>query len=245
MRAKLESEARRFRMTGATFVLIPGAGGMASYWHRLEPELRRLGNDVIAVDLPGDDESAGFRDYADVVVEAVGDRTANLIVVAQSMGGFTAPLVCERLPVRLLVFLNAMIPAPGETAGAWWEGTGQPAARRDNDLRNGRDPDAEFDMATYFFHDFPPALAAELMDEGRAQAEVVFGESVDHLPDVPMKVLVGADDRLFPADFQRRVAKQRLGIVAEVVPGGHLVALSHPVELAERLNNYRAESIDT
>lgn len=44
----------------ATYVLIPGAGGAAWYWHRVEPKLRALGHDVVAVDLPGDDESAGL-----------------------------------------------------------------------------------------------------------------------------------------------------------------------------------------
>jgi pimeloyl-ACP methyl ester carboxylesterase len=53
---------------------------------------RERGHDVVAVDLPCDDESAGLGEYADVV-NAVGDRT-DLVVVAHSLGGFTAPLVC-------------------------------------------------------------------------------------------------------------------------------------------------------
>ena len=75
----------------ATYVLIPGAGGSAWYWHLVRPELKARGHDVVAVDLPAADDRAGISDYADTVVEAVGDRR-DLIVVAQSMGGFTAPL---------------------------------------------------------------------------------------------------------------------------------------------------------
>jgi len=40
----------------STFVLIPGAGGAAWYWHRVLPELRARGHEAFAVDLPGADE---------------------------------------------------------------------------------------------------------------------------------------------------------------------------------------------
>ncbi len=100
----------------ATYVLIPGAGGDAWYWQLLEPELRARGHDVVAVDLPAGDDSAGLAEYADAVVEAIGDRTG-IVLVAQSLGGFTAPLVCERVAVDLLVMLNAMVPSPGESPG--------------------------------------------------------------------------------------------------------------------------------
>jgi hypothetical protein len=42
-----------------TFVLIPGAGGAAWYWHRVVPLIERAGHEAIAVDLPAEDESAG------------------------------------------------------------------------------------------------------------------------------------------------------------------------------------------
>src|ERR1700683_5499774 len=101
----------------ACFVLVPGAGGMAAYWHRVVPILEAAGHEAIAVDLPGDDRSARLNDYADIVVRSIAARP-NVILVAQSLGGFTAPLVLARAPVRTLIFVNAMIPLPGETAGA-------------------------------------------------------------------------------------------------------------------------------
>src|SRR3954470_6774686 len=107
-----------------TFVLVPGAGGQAWYWHRLVTELERRGHVAVAVELPTGDDSAGLAVYADTVVAAAGDR-APLVLVAQSMGGLTAPLVCARLPVELLVLVNAMIPLPGETGGGWGTATGQ------------------------------------------------------------------------------------------------------------------------
>ena len=134
----------------ATFVLIPGAGGVAWYWHRIVPLLKDAKHQAIAVDLPGDDERAGLSAYADRVVKAIG-RRKDAILVAQSLGGFTAALVCDRVPIRMLVFLNAMIPLPGETAGKWWDNTGSTAARTAAARHGGYSE--KFDEATYFLHD--------------------------------------------------------------------------------------------
>jgi pimeloyl-ACP methyl ester carboxylesterase len=100
-----------------SFVLIPGAGGSAWYWHRVVPLLREAGNEAIAVDLPGDDQTAGLPEYASLVTGAIGGRD-DVVLVARSPGGFTAPLAAARPGVRALVFVNAMIPVPGETPGS-------------------------------------------------------------------------------------------------------------------------------
>jgi pimeloyl-ACP methyl ester carboxylesterase len=109
------------------FVLVPGAGGVAWYWHRVVPLLEEAGHEAIAVDLPGDDEQAGLSAYAERILEAIGTR--RVVLVAQSLGGFTAPLVCAQATLRMLVLVNAMIPVSGETAGEWWENTASTAAR--------------------------------------------------------------------------------------------------------------------
>ena len=98
--------------------LIPGAGGQGWVWHLVEADLRRRGYDAFAVDLPAADEGKGLPAYADAVVAAIGDRDP-VAVVAYSLGGFTAPLVWQRVRVRQVIFVNAMIPRPGETPGAW------------------------------------------------------------------------------------------------------------------------------
>lgn len=216
------------RMGTATYVLIHGAGSDSWYWHLVAPELRARGHDVVAVDLPCDDDSAGLRDYADVVVRAA-DSRAELILVAQSLAGFIAPLVCDRLPVALLVLVNAMVPRPGESAGAWWAGTGHVF------------PDP-FDPVTVFLHDVPPDVGKESAHHVRRQSDTVFAEPwpLAAWPPVPTRVLACRDDRLFPAEFQRTVCRARLGIVPDEMPGGHLPALARPHELARRLEGYRA-----
>ena len=221
----------------ATYVLIPGAGGDAWYWHLLEPKLRERGHDMVAVDLPADDDSAGLSEYADVVVGAIGGRT-DLVLVAQSLGGFTAPLVCGRVPVDLLLMLNAMVPSPGESPGDWWTNTGHAQARREQAERDGRDLAAE-DIRDFFFHDVPPEVTAEAWARGEpSQSATPFTLPwpLKEWPEVPTRFLQGRDDRFFPVEFQRRVVQERLGMTPDEMDGGHLLALSHPEELAGRLD---------
>jgi len=221
----------------SVFVLVPGAGGAAWYWHRVVPELRARGHEAVAVDLPGADESAGLPEYADAVAEAIGGRH-DVVLVAQSMGGFTAPVVCARIPVRLLVLVNAMIPLPGETPGAWWDNTGWEPARIAA-ARAGGYP-AEFDLATYFLHDVSAEVVATGEGHNFPEADIAFGQpcAIERWPEVPTQVLAGRDDRFFPLEFQRRIAGERLGAAVDSVPGGHLVALSRPAELTDQLTRY-------
>jgi pimeloyl-ACP methyl ester carboxylesterase len=225
----------------ATYVLIPGAGGDAWYWHLLEPELRGRGHDVVAADLPANDDSAGLAEYAGAVVEAIGDRTG-IVLVAQSLGGFTAPLVCEQVPVDLLVMLNAMVPSPGESAGEWWTNTGHAKARAEQAARDGRNLAADEDLMDAFFHDVSPEVVAEAWARGEPrQSGTPFKEPwpLREWPDVPTRFLQGRDDRFFPVEFQRRVVRERLGITPDEMAGGHLAALACPKELADRLEAYR------
>lgn len=218
-----------------TYALLPGAGGEATYFYsRLVPLLERAGHEAVPVDLPADDESAGLPEYVDIVLKAVGDRP-DVVLVAQSMGGFTAAFVAQRMPLRALVFLNAMIPDPGECANDWWHNTGSSAARDEAARRHGYSLD--FDIETYFLHDVDPAVAAEGLQHQRNEAEAAF-ESVcdfEQWPDVPIRVIAGAGDRFFPVEFQQRVARERLGIEADVLPGGHLMPLAQPGPLAQYL----------
>lgn len=216
-----------------TFVLVPGAGGAAWYWNRVVPLLESAGHDVIAVDLPGDDESAGPREYADIVA-AVAARSKDVVLVAQSLGGFTAPLVCQRIAVGELVLVNAMIPVPGETAGQWWGHVDSATAQREAAEVGGY---GEFDMATYFLHDVPADVVAEGEPHQRTEAGIGFAQTCDFTtwPSIPIRVLAGADDRFFPASFQRRIAKERLSIEPHVLPGGHLLALANPSGVADYL----------
>ena len=215
----------------ATYVLIHGAGDVGWYWHLVAPELQRRGHDIVMPDLPCEDDSAGLWDYADTVLDAVGDRR-ELIVVAQSFAGFVAPLVCERTPAELLVLVAGMIPSPGEPPRDWSANTGYESG-------------GGGDVVATFYHDVPPELASKALKHARRQSETPGLEPwpLDAWPNVPTRFLLCRDDRFFPADFLRRVVRERLGIEPDEIDGGHCVALSRPRELAERLEAYRVQVV--
>jgi pimeloyl-ACP methyl ester carboxylesterase len=214
-----------------TFVLIPGAGGDAWYWHLVAPLLHDAGHDVVAVALPAADDRAGLTEYAGATIHAMGKRDlTRVVLVAQSLAGFTAPMVYERAGGALIVLLNAMIPKPGETPGEWWTNTRHTEAKR-----------TPFDPLADFFHDVPPPVKDAAFARGEPrQSGAVFRSpcAITAWPQVPTRVLAGRDDRFFPIAFQRTVAQERLGLKIDEMPGGHLVAFSQPAELTARLIAY-------
>jgi pimeloyl-ACP methyl ester carboxylesterase len=98
-------------------------------------------------------------------------------------------------------------------------------------------------LEVHFFHDLPGALRETASKGGRAPSDTPFGQPADFTawPPIPTKVLIGRDDRFFPEEFQQRVIQERLRIAPEVIPGGHLLALSRPAELADRLESFVTE----
>lgn len=212
----------------ATFVLIHGGGGTASGWDLVASGLVERGHDVVAMDLPCDDPSAGWPEYTDAVVDAIGDR-AELVVVAHSAGGFIAPLVCDRVSAELMVFVAGMIPTYEETFEEWWTNTGHEFPEGD-------------DEQDIFYHDVPPGLAAADMERGEGRENFPTAPwPLEEWPDVPMRYLLCRDDRCFPAEFMRRVVRDRLNLVPGEIDGGHSVLLSRPEELASRLDTFWKE----
>jgi pimeloyl-ACP methyl ester carboxylesterase len=228
----------------ATFVLIHGAGDTAWFWHLVDPALRQLGHEVVTMDLPCEDDSAGLAEYADTVVEAVGERRG-LVLVAQSFGGYTAPLVCERVPVDLMILVAGMLPSPGEAANEYFTNTGwRPTPLEHVEQREGMSREEAETIAT-FYHDLPRDLAAEAVKRGREQSETPGDEAwpLEAWPNVPIRFVLCRNDRLFPAKWMRRVVKERLGITPDEIEGSHCVALSRPNELVGRLEAYLTELV--
>ena len=235
----------------ATFVLIHGAGDTGWYWHLAAAELRSRGHQTIAPDLPCDNATASLDDYAGAVAEAAKAAGAaeaaeaaagrpGLVIVGQSYGAFTATLAASRLPARLLVLLAGMIPAPGESPAQWWGNTGCRAAVEEQARLDGGKTGND-DPFVSSYNGVPRPLAEEALRRGgRGESTVVWDTPwpLDAWPDVPTRFILCKDDRSFPAPFMRRLARQRLGIAADEVPGCHCVALSHPGELAGLLLSY-------
>ena len=228
----------------ATFAFVHGGGDVGWYWHLVENELRDLGHQTVAPDLPCDDPTASLVDYADAVVDAI-DGRRDVIVVGQSYGGFTAPLVADRVGADVLVLVAAMIPAPGETPAMWWENTGHRQAVAEQSALDGGLTGSD-DPYVGYYHDVPRPLAEEALAKARDESEVAYSTPwpLDTWPAVPTKFIVCSDDRVFPPPFMRRLVAERLGIVADEIHASHCVALSRPRELAGLLADY-ANQIET
>lgn len=212
----------------ATYVLIPGAGGEAWYWHLVVPLLEAAGHRAVAVELPASDPDAGLDAYVSAALAAVGTAGGDAVVVGQSLGGFTAPVVAERLGAAALVFVAAMIPKPGETAGDWWTTSGF------RDVWGHQ----EMDDVEHFLHDLPPALLHEALERGEVeQTDRIMTDPfpLPALPSIPTRGIAAANDRFFPVAFMDRLIRDRLGVEPEHVAAGHLPALANPAGLVELL----------
>lgn len=212
----------------ATFAIAHGAGDVAWSWHLVAAGLERRGHGAVAVDLPSEDDDAKFSDYANTLIEAVGDQD-EVVVVGHSLGGYTATLAAEGLNAELLVLVSAMVPRAGEAASEWWSNTGY------NEL-----PQHDGDETSLYLHDVEPALAAEALRRGRDQSGRPMDEPwpLDSWPDVETRYLALADDRFLPIAFVRTMVRDRLGIDPDEMSGSHCAFLSRPEELAERLEGY-------
>jgi hypothetical protein len=224
----------------ATFVLIHGAGDVGWYWHLLEEQLHGHGHDTVAPDLPAGDDSLGLSEYADAVVDVV-ERREQVVVVAQSFGAFTAPLVADRLAADLLVLVAGMVPRPGEAPSDWWSNTGYRAAVEEQAAKDGGLTGHE-DPLVSFYHDVPPDLAQEALRRGGRShpSSTAYNQPwpLETWPRVPTRFVLCSKDRFFPSAYMRTVVSTRLGIVPDEIAAGHCVALARPRELATLLKGY-------
>lgn len=230
-----------------TFGLVHGAWHGAWCWDRLIPELERLGHRAIAVDLPGEDPGATFSSYADLVVAELEGQDEEIVLVGHSLAGFTVPIAAASLPVRRLVFLCALIAAPGRSFAE------QVEAEPDmllpdfqaglTELHGGSHREwVDFDIAREsLYGDCDEATAEAAYRQLRPQALAPYREPcpLEALPDVECAYVMGSADRLVNPEWSRRAAPERLGVEPVELPGSsHSPFLSRPAELARLLDGY-------
>lgn len=220
------------RAGAGLFIFIHGPKSDSWYWHRVVQRVIKAGFQAVAVDLPVEDPSKGLADYT-AVVARIANEHPGLTLVVQGMAAFIAPMIAATAEVKLMILVSPMVPTYGESASQWLDNTGQREAARRLRIEQGRDPDAPFSISETYLHDMPECVARQFTRHIRKQALRPFDEpwSLPHWPHTPTKCIVGRHDRLFPLEFQRRIIAERLGLVPEVIEGGHLVALSVPDEL--------------
>lgn len=226
----------------ATYVLIHGGGSTAACWDLVSEELRQHGHEAVAVDLPSDNPDATWDEYAKTVINAASGRN-NLIVVGHSMGAFTASLVAEHIPTKLLIYVAGMVPLPGEEFMQWWTNTDYSEAKRVQLELDGRSPDEEEDVYQSYYHDVPRELADADIARGEGRENAPSGPlPLQALPDVLTRFLVCSDDGFFPEPLMRRVAQERLGVKPDEIAGSHMPMLARPEELVDSFETFRLEA---
>jgi pimeloyl-ACP methyl ester carboxylesterase len=224
----------------SVFCLVNGSTQNPLCWKLLVPELVKHGHQTITPSLPVDQPSASATMYAEVIAQALEGVTQDVILVGHSASGMFIPLVPSLRPIHSLVYLAALIPKPGASI--------RDQLSTDPDMLNpewvatcraGNDPSTNDDVAIKFlFHDCQlEAMNLGLATRMRMYAEGAMTEifPLEALPEVRSSYILCTEDRTISPDWSRRVARERLGVEAVELPGGHCPYLSRPLQLAEEL----------
>lgn len=220
----------------SNFGLVHGGGFGAWCWSRVIPELETLGHRATAVDLTVEEFAAGAARCAEVASHAFA-QVDDIVVVGHSIAGLIIPLLASTRSVRCLIFLHALLPRPGQSVVD--QVTAQPDMFNP-DLATITTPfwEDEAVAVRFLLHDCQPEVAHDAFRRLRPEPGVLGREitPLQRWPDVPSAYIVCADDRIANPAWARRVARQRLGVAAIEIPGGHCPMLSRPKQLAEALD---------
>ncbi len=232
-------------------VLVHGAWGGAWVWRRVLAPLRAAGHEVHAVTLTGDGERAHLRrsdislqtHIDDVLGLVEAEELHGLVLVGHSYGGMVitgaAAALQARDPqrVRSLVYVDAMVPLPGE---GWGDAHASEivAARRaaaaahDNALPPPdpadfglAGPDADWLRRRHVPHPFGMYRVALHFD----------GALVDALP----RLFIDCNQPAYPTiDAMRQRVRQQPGWRVVEMATGHFPMVTQPAALAQHLLDF-------
>jgi len=218
------------------FCLVHGSTQNASCWDRLIPRLEQRGHETVRMNLPANEAEASATRYAEVIAHSIPPEREDVIIVAHSASGLFLPLVPGKRRVQRLVFLAAVIPHIGKSL--------RDQVNEDKTMFNpdwlGKDPTKDEQLARQFlFHDCSP----EATDWALGTMSLMFARQaileicpLKEWPDVPSSYILCAEDRAIQPQWSRRAARERLGVEAIELPGGHCPYVSRPDQLADALS---------
>jgi pimeloyl-ACP methyl ester carboxylesterase len=195
------------------------------------------------MDLPISDPGLHTDDYVRAI-EAALDPDSEPILVGHSMAGLIIPLVAAHRPIRRLVFLAAFLPSPGRSANEQRktehiDGPVPPKTAEWTDLGDDVWMIGPNTATELFFPDAPAAIARWATQRLRPQSYGILSETtpMDAWPDVERGSIVCRDDRAINPVWVRAAARERLGVEAIEIGGGHSPFLTRPAELANILDS--------
>ena len=210
-------------------VLIHSTGQGAAGWERVVGALTERGHTAHAVELPSDPELLAG-DYARLIRGQVG-APAGPIVLAHSGAGPLLPAAARALRACHQVWLAAWVPDP---EASFAEDTALHARVAFDPDWVGKDPTTDPAVAAAFlYHDCDEATLAWALSTRRLfLPRGVYGERLSLAPEIPSTYVVAAYDRTIRPEWQRRMARERLGVEPIEMPTGHCPNVSQPDRLA-------------
>jgi Alpha/beta hydrolase family len=215
-------------------VLIHSTGQGAAGWERVVHALADRGQTAHAVELPSDPDLLAA-DYAELIRRQVGVAAAP-VVLAHSGAGPLLPATARALDARHQVWLAAWVPDPG---ASFVEDTSRHARAAFNPDWIGKDPTEDDAVAAAFlYHDADTTTLAWALSTRRPFLPLgVYGQRLPLAPEIPSTYVVATSDRTIRPEWQRRMARERLGVEPIELPSGHCPNVSQPARLAEILTD--------
>jgi pimeloyl-ACP methyl ester carboxylesterase len=218
----------------ATFGLLHGAWQDSSCWDPVAQRLEGLGHSTVAPDLPLDDPEAGYRQRAIPAIDALDGARGEVIVVAHSQSSAVGPLVVDRRPVSLLVYLSPRmggIELPDGAPPPFREGFPFPPA-----LANGATAWDPAVARNAMYPRLAPDIAEKMAEHLRPMAMPPDDYPLEEHPDVACALIYATEDEIFDPAFERFVAREVLGVEPIELHGGHFQMVENPDAVAELLD---------
>ena len=241
------------------FVLVHGASHGAWCWDLLVPELKRLGHDAVAFDLPGAGARAGetatLAGYRDAVV---GQLRGDDVLVGHSMGAAVAVVAADARPdlIRHITLLSGPLPVEGQCLSYQSTSPSVGGSTSDDDAESVSENSMTFTAdGTAFYWDRDGAYATFYQDCGpdlvdwaaerllpQPLAPVVEPISVPRFwaADLPRSYVMCLKDNAWPLRVGRLQAT-RMGVEPLTIDSSHSPFFSQPAELAQLL----VKAVDT
>ena len=217
------------------FVLVHGSWHGPWVWEHVGAVLRDRGHDVVAPALPTEELGTTWQDYADEILDAVGSRIEEAVLVGHSLGAVPVAIAASRAAPRLVVYLTPSTPArdlPKERPVRFKSGF-EALLRYDD---QGRDfLDAE-DALNVFYARLDATTARWAASQLRPDAD--HGElELQGLPPVPSAFVYARHDEVFTTEGMVWAARQVFGVEPIEIETGHTPQLEAPNDLADLLES--------
>ncbi len=221
------------------FCLLHSGGQGPSGWRLLSGYLEDRGHQVLTPAFRVSETDKGAAWHAQALSEELdqsGCPPSDVVCVAHSVAGIFLPILATIWQPRQMVFLAALVPRPGISiieqfrVDPWMF---QPGWVGKNPMDN--------DIALEFvYHDCPRdridwALSTRQLFHPKRAMEEPCPLSV--WPSLPTAYIVCAEDRILCPAWQRKAAREWLGMEPIELPGGHCPNVSRPDTLADVLEN--------